>query len=61
LYIREEGKEFKRKGGYSAINRKQNQEETIREKTIEKFRYDKIAFWLSLIAIGISIASLFLK
>ena len=61
LYIREEGKEFKRRGGYSAIDRKETQEETIRERTIEKFRYDKIAFWLSLIAIGISMASFFFK
>jgi len=59
LFIQEEGKEFKRKGGYSAIDKKETQEGTIREKTIEKFRYDKIAFWLSLIAIGISLASLF--
>ena len=61
LFIREEGKEFKRKGGYSVIDKKETQEETIREKTIDKFRYDKLAFWLSLIAIGISLASLFFK
>lgn len=61
LFIKEEGKEFKRKGGYSGIDKKETQEETIREKTIEKFRYDKIAFWLSIIAIGISLASLFFK
>lgn len=60
LFIKEEGKEYKRKGGYSAIDKKETQEGTIREKTIEKFRYDKFAFWLSLIAIGVSIASLFL-
>ena len=42
-----------------AIDKKETQEGTIREKTIEKFRYDKIAFWLSIIAIGISLASLF--
>ena len=59
LFIQEEGKEFKRKGGYSAIDKRETQEGTIREKTIEKFRYDKIAFWLSIIAIGVSIASLF--
>jgi hypothetical protein len=59
LFIQEEGKEFKRKGGYSSIDKKETQEGKIREKTIEKFRYDKIAFWLSIIAIGISLASLF--
>lgn len=59
LFIRDEGKEFKRRGGYCAIDRKETQEETIREKTIEKFRYDKFAFWFSLISIGISLASLF--
>ncbi len=61
LFISEEGKEFKRRGGYYAIDRKEKQEETIREKTIEKFRYDKFAFWFSLIAIAISLASLFLN
>lgn len=61
LFIKEDGKEFKRKGGYSAIDKKENQENVIREKTIEKFRYDKIAFWLSIIAIVISLVSLFLK
>jgi len=61
LYIKEEGKEFKRKGGYSSIDKKETQQGTIREKTIEKFRYDKFAFWLSIIAIGISLASLFFK
>ena len=61
LYITVEGKEFKRKGGYSAIDKKETQEGTIREKTIEKFRYDKIAFWLSILAIGISIFGLLLS
>lgn len=61
LFIKEQGKEFKRKGGYSAVDKKETQENVIREKTIEKFRYDKIAFWLSIIAIVISIISLFLK
>lgn len=61
LFISEFGKEFKRKGGYSEIDKKEGQENTIREKTIEKFRYDKIAFWLSILAIGISIVSIFLK
>lgn len=61
LFIKEKGKEFKRKGGYSAIDEKETQENLIREKTIEKFRYDKIAFWFSILAIGISIISLILK
>lgn len=61
LNITEIGKEFKRKGGYSQIDKVESQENTIREKTIEKFRYDKFAFLLSLIAIGISLASLFFK
>ncbi|WP_282180658.1 hypothetical protein [Maribacter stanieri] len=61
LFIKEDGKEFKRKGGYSAIDNRETQENVIREKTIEKFRYDKIAFWLSIIAIVISLVSLFLK
>jgi len=60
LFIKDDGKEFKRKGGYSATDKKENQENVIREKTIEKFRYDKIAFWLSILAIGISILGLVL-
>jgi hypothetical protein len=59
LSITENGREFKRKGGYSKIDKKEIQEEEIRERTIEKFRYDKIAFWLSIFAIGISIISIF--
>jgi len=61
IFITERGREFKRKGGYSGIDKKEEQENTIREKTIEKFRYDKIAFWLSILAIGISIVSIILK
>ena len=61
LFIKEDGKEFKRQGGYSAIYKRETQEDIIREKTIEKFRYDKIAFWFSILAIGISIISLILK
>jgi hypothetical protein len=61
LCITEIGKEFKRKGGYSQIDKIVNQENIIREKTIEKFKYDKFAFWLSIIAIGISLASFFLN
>lgn len=61
LFIKENGKEFKRKGGYSAIDKKENQENVIRTKTIEKFRYDKIAFWFSILSIGISIIGLLLN
>ena len=61
LFIKEDGKEFKRQGGYSAIYKRENQEDIIREKTIEKFRYDKIAFWLSIIAVVTSLISLLFK
>lgn len=37
------------------IIKKRVQESIIRDKTIEKFRYDKCAFWLSIISIIISL------
>ena len=61
LSITEIGKEFKRKGGYSEQDKIESQENIIREKTIEKFKYDKFAFWFSIIAVGISLISLLLK
>jgi hypothetical protein len=38
--------------------RKDVQEELIRKETIEKFRYDKIAFWVSIGAVIISLIAL---
>lgn len=61
LSITELGKEFKRKGGYSSIDKKDNQENTIREKTIESFKYGIWGFWLSIIAIIISIIGILLQ
>lgn len=61
ISITELGKEFKRKGGYAAIDKREFQEDIIRTKTIEKFRYDKIAFWLSILAIGISLLTLLIN
>jgi hypothetical protein len=61
LSITEFGREFKRKGGYAAIDKKEKQEDTIREKTIESFRYDKLALIVSIAAIIISIIGLMLK
>ena len=61
LSITEPGREFKRKGGYAAIYKKEKQEDTIREKTIESFRYDKLALIVSIAAIIISIIGLMLK
>lgn len=61
LSITEYGREFKRKGGYAAIDKKENQEDTIREKTIESFKYGKWGFYISIIAIIISTIALLLK
>lgn len=61
LSITEPGREFKRKGGYEAIDKKEKQEDTIREKTIESFRYDKLALTVSILAIIISIIGIMLK
>lgn len=61
LIITELGKEFLRKGGYSEMDETEKQEKTIRTKTIESFKYGKWGFYLSIIAIIISIIALFLK
>ena len=61
LSITEPGQEFKRKGGYAAIDKKENQENTIREKTIESFKYGEWGFYLAIIAIIMSIITLLLK
>jgi len=61
ISITETGREFKRKGGYAAIDKRKKQEETITEKTIQSFRYDKIALFISIVSIIISIIGLLLK
>ncbi len=61
ISITEHGREFKRKGGYAAIDKREKQEDTIREKTIESFRYDKIALFISIVAIIISVIGLMLQ
>lgn len=61
LSITEIGNEFKRKGGYAAIDKKENQEDVIREKTIESFKYGKWGFYMSIIAIIVSIIALLWK
>lgn len=53
------GKTFITRGkGYKYRDKVDSQEDTIREKTIEKFKYDKFSFWVSIIAIGIAGLSL---
>ena len=61
LSITEIGREFKRKGGYEAIDKKEIQEDIIREGTIKSFRYDKLALSLSIVAIIISIIGLIFR
>ena len=52
LHITEKGKHFLTKEkGFKNLDKVNAQEELIREKTIEKFRYDKVSFWISVIAI----------
>ncbi len=61
LRIRESGKIFiTRQKGFNNLEKRQTEEEMIREKTIEKFKYDKFSFWLSIIAIIIAGLSLLL-
>ena len=59
LRITQKGKTFiTRQQGFRKIEKITTQEDTIREKTIEKFRYDKFSFWFSILAIIISLLSL---
>ena len=46
--------------GFKNLEKRQKEEELIREKTIEKFKYDKFSFWLSILAIVIAGVSLVL-
>lgn len=58
LRITAKGKKFiTRERGFKHLDRKSEQEQIITEKTIEKFKYDKYSFWLSILAIIISILS----
>lgn len=61
LLITEHGREFKRNGGYAAIDKKNNQENIIRDGTIKSFKYGKWGFYISIIAIIISTITLLLK
>ncbi len=52
LKITPNGRKFITRGqGFKNIEKITDQENIIREKTIEKFRYDKFSFWMSVIAI----------
>jgi len=55
------GKKFITRGrGYKYLEKVEAQEDTIREKTIENFKYGKWGFFMSIIAIIISIITLLL-
>lgn len=59
LHITEKGKHFKtREKGFRQLDKVADQEDLIRERTIEKFKYDKIGFWISIIALIIAGLSL---
>lgn len=62
LRITQKGKKFiTRERGFKHLDRKSEQEQIIAEKTIEKFKYDKYSFWFSILAIIISLISIFIK
>lgn len=65
LHITEKGKNFiTREKGFNQLDKVFDQEDKIREETIKKFRYDKIAFWISvaaLIVAGISLIATLTK
>src|SRR5699024_4453021 len=55
LRITQKGKKFiTSEQGYKKIEKTETQEAIIREQTIEKFKYVKYGFWISIIAIIIS-------
>ncbi len=59
LHITEKGKNFStREKGFSQLDKVADQKDKIREETIKKFRYDKIAFWISVAAFIIAVISL---
>ena len=59
LFITEKGKHFiTREKGFRQLDKVADQDDLIREKTIEKFKYDKIGFWISIIALIIAGLSL---
>lgn len=59
LHITEKGKNFStREKGFSQLDKVTDQEDKIREETIKKFRYDKVAFWISVPAFIIAVISL---
>lgn len=59
LHITEKGKHFStREKGFRQLDKVFDQEDKIREETIKKFRYDKIAFWISVAAFIIAVISL---
>ncbi|RKS42510.1 hypothetical protein BC962_3268 [Gillisia mitskevichiae] len=62
LRITKKGRKFiTRQQGFKKLDLIEIQEDLIREKTIEKFKYDKFSFWFSILAIIISLLSLFLR
>lgn len=62
LRITENGKRFiTREGGFKNLVKSKKEEELIRRKTIEKFKYDKFSFWLSVLAIVIAGLSLYVS
>lgn len=59
IKITEKGKIFiTREKGYSHIDKIKNQNEIILTKTIEKFRYDKIALGVAIISLIVAIIAL---
>ncbi len=60
IQITQKGKKFiTKEKGFKNLAKVSLQDEIIREETIKKFRYDKFAFWFSIIAIIISVIGFF--
>src|SRR5690554_524797 len=59
LRITQKGKKFiTNEQGFEKIKKTKTQDDIIREQTIEKFKYVKYGFWISITAIIISLTSL---
>ncbi len=62
LRITAKGKKFiTKEKGFKNSAKVSLQEEIIRDETIKKFRYDKFAFWFSIIALLMSIVGILKK
>lgn len=61
LRISNKGHDFITGGGYKKRAKRVEQDDKIKEETIKKFRYDRIALLIAIIALVISVINFFYK